>query len=125
MLAAHPELAATGTSWAGELAHHWYAAGEAAAALEAAVGASVEAERTFAFAESHGHCERALSLWDQVLDPVGVAGIDRGALLARAAAVALRADDPAGAVELHSRWSAEPSHSGRLTSVIVDWSKGM
>lgn len=63
VLAAHPELAATGTSRAGELAHHWYAAGEVAAALEAAVGASVEAERMFAFAESHGHCERALLLW--------------------------------------------------------------
>ena len=109
VLAAQPELAATGTSWAGELAHHWYAAGEVAAALEAAVGASVEAERMFAFAESHGHCERALLLWDQVLDPVGVAGIDRGALLARAAAAALRADDEPRAVELGREAASELS----------------
>jgi DNA-binding CsgD family transcriptional regulator len=109
VLAAQPELAATGTSWAGELAHHWYAAGEVAAALEAAVGASVEAERMFAFAESHWHCERALLLWDHVPDPDGVAGIDRGALLGRAAAAALHAHEPARAVELAREAVAELS----------------
>jgi DNA-binding CsgD family transcriptional regulator/tetratricopeptide (TPR) repeat protein len=89
-----------GVGLAGELAHHWEAAGEPAAALAATVRAGVEAGRAFAHAEGFRHYERALRLWDEVSEPERVAGIDRGALLARAAEMAVRADQAGRAVDL-------------------------
>jgi DNA-binding CsgD family transcriptional regulator len=100
VLTSQPELAAGGVGAAGELAHHWEAAGELSAALEAAVRASAEADAAFAFAESASHCDRALALWEQVSDAERVAGLDRAALLMRAADAAVRADRPARSVEL-------------------------
>lgn len=100
VLAAQPELAVGGVGVSGELAHHWQAAGELECALEAAVQASAEAEDAYAFAESAGHCERALTLWDQVEHPERLAGLDRATLLIRAAGAAVRADRPGRAVEL-------------------------
>ncbi len=100
VLGIQPELAAGGVGVAGELAHHWHAAGELPAALEAAVRASAEADAAFAFVESAGHCDRALALWDQVADAERVAGLERAALLTRAAGAAVHADRPARAVEL-------------------------
>ncbi|MCW2954437.1 MAG: transcriptional regulator, LuxR family, partial [Conexibacter sp.] len=99
-LAERPELAATGIGVAGELAHHWQAAGEPARALEASVRASAEAEGAFAFAETERHCERALALWDRVPDAAALAGLDRPALLGRAANAAIRSDHPQRAVAL-------------------------
>jgi DNA-binding CsgD family transcriptional regulator/tetratricopeptide (TPR) repeat protein len=100
VLARQPELAAGGVGAAGELAHHWEAAGEPSAALEAAVRASAEADAAFAFAETATHCDRALALWDQVPDAERVAGLDRAALLMRAADAAVRGDRPARSVKL-------------------------
>ncbi|ADB48839.1 helix-turn-helix transcriptional regulator [Conexibacter woesei] len=97
-LVQRPELAASGIGVAGELAHHWQAAGEPARALAASVRASAEAEGAFAFAEAERHCERALTLWDRVPDAAAVAGLDRAALLARAATAAIRGDNPQRAV---------------------------
>ncbi|HEY5316940.1 MAG TPA: AAA family ATPase, partial [Solirubrobacteraceae bacterium] len=99
-LVRRPELAATGIGVAGELAHHWYAAGEFVHAFEASVQASADAERVFAFAETEGHCERALALWDRVPDAARVAGVDRVELLARAVRAAVRADRPGRGVSL-------------------------
>jgi class 3 adenylate cyclase/tetratricopeptide (TPR) repeat protein len=106
-LVQRPELSPTGIGVAAELAHHWYAAGDTGRALTASVTASAEAERAFAFDETHRHCERALALWHTVPDPARAAGIDRIALLARASAAAIRADDPARAAELARRAAAE------------------
>ncbi len=100
VLADQPELSARGVGVAGELAHHWQAADDLPAALEAAVRASAEAVAAYAFAESARHCERALALWDQVDDPERVAGLDRAALLIRAADAEVRADRSPRAVEL-------------------------
>jgi class 3 adenylate cyclase/tetratricopeptide (TPR) repeat protein len=99
-LVRRPELAATAIGVAGELAHHWYAAGELTHAFEASVQAGDEAERAFAFAEAQRHTERALALWDMVPDPAGVSGLDLPALLERAASTAVRADQPGRAVTL-------------------------
>jgi DNA-binding CsgD family transcriptional regulator len=99
-LVSRPELALGGIGVAGELAHHWHAAGELGPAFEASVQASADAERAFAFAETQRHAERALMLWDRLPDPVAPAGLDRPALLGRAAGAAIRADNPGRAVEL-------------------------
>jgi DNA-binding CsgD family transcriptional regulator len=107
VLKSQPELAAGGVGVAGELAHHWHAAGELPAALEAAVEASAEAGAAFAFAESASHCERALTLWDQVADAKRLAGLDRPALLMRAASAGVHADHPARAVALAREATSE------------------
>lgn len=102
-----PELAEAGIGVAAELAHHWYAAGDAARALTASVSASADAERAFAFAETHRHCERALALWERLPDPARVAGIEHVDLLARAAGAAIRSDDSGRALELARHAAAE------------------
>jgi class 3 adenylate cyclase/tetratricopeptide (TPR) repeat protein len=99
-LVRRPELAATGIGVAGELAHHWYSAGELVPAFEASVRASAEAERAFAFAETERHCQRALRLWDRVPNAAQASGLDRPALRTRAARAAVRADHPARAARL-------------------------
>jgi tetratricopeptide (TPR) repeat protein len=70
---------------AAELAAHWDAAGEPTRALPARVQAGLAAERAHAFPEAQRHYERALELWDQVLQPASLAGLDRVELLTRAA----------------------------------------
>jgi DNA-binding CsgD family transcriptional regulator len=97
-LGAHREYA--GPTAAVELAHHWHAAGDWGAALAASLEATDEAERMHAYGEALGHVERALSLWDQVEDPVAVAGTDRVQLLLRGSQLADWAGDPARAVPL-------------------------
>ena len=101
-----------------ELALHWNAAGDAAAAVTASVHAGRAAAHVFAFEQALAHFERALSLWD-----VGRPGEDRVHVLAEAAdaarltggyerAVALcrqalelvdAGADPIRAAELHER----------------------
>ena len=93
-LADHPELGASAIGVSGELAHHWYSAGDLVRALEASVQAGVDSDRAFAFAETLRHCERALSIWYRVPDAAAVAGIDRVALLERTAVAAIRAEQP-------------------------------
>jgi tetratricopeptide (TPR) repeat protein len=70
---------------AAELAAHWDAAGELTRALPARVQAGLAAERAHAFPEAQRHYERALELWDQVLQPASLAGTDRLDLLTSAA----------------------------------------
>lgn len=106
-LVRRPELAVGGIGVAGELAHHWYAAGVLPSAFKASVEASADAERAFAFAETQRHAERALLLWDRVPDPAEASGMDRVTLLGRAAAAAVRADDPMRAAELARQAVAE------------------
>jgi class 3 adenylate cyclase/DNA-binding CsgD family transcriptional regulator/tetratricopeptide (TPR) repeat protein len=66
---------------AAELAAHWDAAGEPTRALPARVQAGLAADRARAFPEAQRHYERALELWDQVLQPESLAGTDRLELL--------------------------------------------
>jgi DNA-binding CsgD family transcriptional regulator/tetratricopeptide (TPR) repeat protein len=70
------------------VAEHWFAAGELEPALAAAVAAGNAAREVLAVADTLGHYERALELWDRVTDPGAVAGVGRPALLERAAEVA-------------------------------------
>jgi DNA-binding CsgD family transcriptional regulator len=70
---------------AAELAAHWDAAGEPTRALPARVQAGLAADRARAFPEAQRHYERALELWDQVLQPESLAGTDRLELLTSAA----------------------------------------
>ena len=97
-LGAHREYA--GPTAAAELAHHWHAAGEPGAALAASLEATEEAQRMHAYGEALDHVERASSLWDQVEDPVAVAGTDRVELLLRGSELADWAGDSARAVAL-------------------------
>lgn len=121
------------SSIAGELAHHWYAAHNLPNALESSIRAGFSAESVFAFPEAQAHYERALELWDRVLNPYGLAGMDRVSLLENAARVAAEVEpsravsyllsaleipdtqlDPSRAALLHerlgqSRWMAGDS----------------
>jgi DNA-binding NarL/FixJ family response regulator len=106
-LAAHPELGASAIGVSGELAHHWYSAGDLVRALEALVRAGVDSDRAFAFAETLRHCERALGIWYRVPDAAAVAGIDRAALMERAALAAVRAEQPQRGAELAAEAVAE------------------
>ncbi len=85
---------------AGQLAHQWHRAGEAAEALRASVAAGLEASRLYAFAEARAHLERALALWDSVTPAAGSLPVDRVELLARAAQAARFAGDPQRAIAL-------------------------
>ncbi|HYR63952.1 MAG TPA: AAA family ATPase [Actinomycetota bacterium] len=87
-----------------ELAWHWYAAGDHANALPAAVEAAVAAESSFGFAEACAHLERALQLWEtgSVPDVPGAPRIDGLELRMRAAECANLAGDHARAAA-HAR----------------------
>ena len=74
----------TAATVAAEIAHHWRAAGDEPRALEASVRAGVEAERVHAPAEALQQFRHALALAGRVPG----AGVDRGDLMARAAAAA-------------------------------------
>ncbi|MGI8777186.1 MAG: helix-turn-helix transcriptional regulator [Acidimicrobiales bacterium] len=84
----------------GELAYHWYEAGEPARALPAAVAAAVAAERLYGFAEAQRHYEVALELWDRAPDPAATVDVDRLGLFERAAEAANLAGDHTRAVAL-------------------------
>jgi predicted ATPase len=85
-LAERPELAdGSPAVAAAELAAHWQAAGDRAQALPALVAAGRAAEQARAFPEAHRLYEQALGLWEQVADPQTLSGLDRVALLGRAA----------------------------------------
>ena len=85
------------TTYAAELAYHWYAAHDLPRALESAVAAGDSAAAGYAFPEALGQFERAIGLWDQVPDAEMRAGRDRIELLAAAASVA-RFHEPGRAV---------------------------
>jgi DNA-binding CsgD family transcriptional regulator len=100
-LEARPALAGgNAATVAAEIAHHWLRAGDEPRALAAAVRAGGEAERVGALAEAAEHDARALALWDRVPGPERLAGIDRAALLARAAHARAWTGDAAEAIEL-------------------------
>ena len=90
----------TAATVAGEIAHHWRAAGDAPRSLAAAVRAGSEAARAHAFADALELYEQALSAWDAVPKAEALAGTDRPGLLARAAEAADLSGDRFRAIEL-------------------------
>jgi DNA-binding CsgD family transcriptional regulator/tetratricopeptide (TPR) repeat protein len=90
----------TAATVAGEIAHHWRAAGDAPRSLAAAVRAGSEAARAHAFADALELYAQALSAWDAVPDAEGLAGTDRPGLLARAAEAADLSGDRFRAIDL-------------------------
>ena len=80
------------------LAAHWSAAHEVEPAFEASVRAGAAAAETFAFAEARRQFERAIDGWEAVPDATLVAGMDRQALLTRAAQAAWLMGDARQAV---------------------------
>ena len=57
-----------GDAVSGELARHWFGAGDTERALDAAVAAGWAAERMYAFADAYTNFTRALALMDEVTD---------------------------------------------------------
>jgi DNA-binding CsgD family transcriptional regulator/tetratricopeptide (TPR) repeat protein len=110
----------TAATVAGEIAHHWRAAGDARRSLAAAVRAGSEAAQAHAFADALELYEQALSAWDAVPDAEALAGTDRPGLLARAAEAAdlsgdrFRAIDLADAALRELDPAAEPARRGFL-----------
>jgi predicted ATPase len=85
--------------WA-ELAYHWSAARDDRRAFEASIRAGEAAAAAFAFADARRQDERALELWSSVDRPEEIAGIDRVALLDRAAVAAWLSGDARRSVVL-------------------------
>jgi DNA-binding CsgD family transcriptional regulator/tetratricopeptide (TPR) repeat protein len=80
-----PSLVSGDGRAAAEVYRHWLGAHRLGDALAAAVRAGHEAEQMLAFAEASGHFQAALELWDAVENAEERAGMDAGALYARAA----------------------------------------
>ena len=101
-LEAEPELAGAPATLAGELAHHWQAAGELERALPASIEAGRDAERVFAHPEALRHYQRALELTERV-GPAARDAVDRVELTTSAARSANAAGDHRLAVALAER----------------------
>jgi DNA-binding CsgD family transcriptional regulator/tetratricopeptide (TPR) repeat protein len=99
-LESDPALIARDGRSAAELCGHWLGAHCLPEALGAAVRAGLEAEEVYAYAEATDHFGRALELWDRVEDAADRAGMDEGALYARAAEAAALTSDGAEAIRL-------------------------
>ncbi len=84
---------------AGELARHHRLAGLWQPAFTGALVAAAEAERVGALGDALQHIRTAIDLWDQVEDPIALAGRDRASLLAHSAELA-NASGRGDAVEL-------------------------
>jgi predicted ATPase len=89
-----------GAAELGHLAYHWYAAGDAGAALLASVEAGLAAEAAFALAEAWRHYERALELWGEAPEATSRSPLDRLTLLQRAADAAMLSGEIDRAVAL-------------------------
>ena len=83
-----------------ELAYHWVAARDRARAVPALVAAGIAAERVYAFPEARRHYERALELWDAKPLSSHAAGMDKVAVMQRAAECSVLTGAYARAVEL-------------------------
>jgi DNA-binding CsgD family transcriptional regulator/tetratricopeptide (TPR) repeat protein len=97
------ELARSAAAGPAELAPHWAAAGRAAEALAASVGAAREAVAVAGRAEARAHLERAISLWPAVANAAELAGSDLGGICAWAAELASDTGEAPRAVELARR----------------------
>jgi DNA-binding CsgD family transcriptional regulator/tetratricopeptide (TPR) repeat protein len=106
----------------GQLAYHWYTAGEPGPALLAYVRAGLAAEATIALAEAQQYFQRAAQLWDQVPDAAEHSPLDRAALLERAAHAAFVIGDHDGAVALARRALADLDRRDPLrVGALLGW----
>ena len=103
LLENRPELVGSGTADL-EIAHHWSAAHEINKAFRAAI--RVAQSDSTAYHETLKMYERALELWDQVDDPVAVAG-PRASVLKQAAIAASNAGEEERALALVTAALAE------------------
>ena len=100
-----------------ERAHHWDAAGDAGAALDASLEAALAAEEVYAWGEALRHFRRAAELWDA---GGGDMPMDRVEALARGAEAARISGDYDAAKTLclealgHLDHSADPGRAARL-----------
>jgi DNA-binding CsgD family transcriptional regulator/tetratricopeptide (TPR) repeat protein len=83
-----------------ELAHHWLAAGELPAALDASLAAAAAAEQLYAMGEAWLHYERALKIWDRAAGRLDRLRLTRVEITRRAGEAALRIGETERAVEL-------------------------
>jgi DNA-binding CsgD family transcriptional regulator len=83
-----------------ELAYHWHAAGDLAAALDASLRAASAAQELYAFGEALVHYERALELWEAVNPSEAEPALSRLEVTRRAAEAAVRTGEPDRAVGL-------------------------
>jgi DNA-binding CsgD family transcriptional regulator/tetratricopeptide (TPR) repeat protein len=126
-LEADPDLG--GAAFAGELAHHWHAAGESERALMASVQAASEAERVYAHPEALHHYQRALELWERAA-PQARTELNQVELAERAADAASAAGEVQLAIALAERAVelAEPAQAGRqharLARLLWDAGRG-
>lgn len=95
-LTERPELCPASGA-AAQVADHWFAAGDLAHALPAAVVAGMAAEARYGFTEARRHFERALETWGSVPDASSRAGLGHVELLQKAAQVAFLSGDHASA----------------------------
>ena len=115
-----------------ELAYHWSAARVEDRAFEASVHAGDAAERTFAFDDARRHLERVIEMWPTIDDPERRSGLDRAAVLARAAQAAWLAGDARRGVAWMREAVAEvdpsrdPTRAARLQAQLVRalWTAG-
>ncbi|KQX07523.1 hypothetical protein ASC59_07210 [Leifsonia sp. Root1293] len=70
---------------AAEVSYHWMAAHDPEKAFPATLAAMAEARAAFAYATAGQMGERALDLWDRVVEPERVSGMNRLELLGRTA----------------------------------------
>ncbi|TVP72703.1 MAG: hypothetical protein EA340_03115, partial [Nitriliruptor sp.] len=87
-------------SAAAELAHHWHLAQDQDRSLVASLEAAREAETTVGIDEARSHVERALTLWDQVLDAQELVGLEHTELMEWAAWLSYLAGQPRRAIAL-------------------------
>jgi DNA-binding NarL/FixJ family response regulator/tetratricopeptide (TPR) repeat protein len=109
-----------------ELAHHWYVVSDYPQALNASVAAARVAADVYGFAEAHHQYERALSLWDQVLDAPKKAGLALPELRLEAAEAARWAGLPDRAAVLLQEaltdlaGHVEPARAGLLRARLAE-----
>ena len=104
--------AAEAGRWA-ELAHHWAAARQDDRAFDASLRAADAAMGSYAFGAGLVEYERALELWDDVDDPIAVAGFDRIELYRKAGLAAYLMAD-------YRRAAAHRREASRLADPSVD-----
>ncbi len=105
--------ASTEAARAAELARHWLCAGRDTQAFAASLCAASAATAVPAWAEARAHYQRALDLWDRVVDH-GDPGLDHAGLLECAAVAAAMAGDAEAAVDLQRRAVDETDASSQL-----------
>jgi len=97
---------------AAEIAFHWDAANDVEKTFASSLAAMAQARANFAYSTAAKMGERALELWDRVIDPSVVAGIPQYRLMARTAAAHSLAGDGERSLAVIRLAAADPSATG-------------